>query len=51
MDRNMEWFIGGVLCLIIGIVFMVINQKISAGVIASFALFLFGVYKLIQGRK
>ena len=50
MNRGTEYLIGGILCLIISIAFMIINKKISAGVIGSFALFIFGVVQAIRLR-
>lgn len=46
MSRSMEWFIGGVLVLIIGIVSYIITNN-SHALIAPVILFLYGVYRLV----
>lgn len=46
MSRSMEWFIGGVLVLIIGIVAYIMTNNYHA-LIAPFILFLYGVYRLV----
>jgi len=46
----MEYLIGGILCLIISIVFVIMHKKIHAGVIASFALFIVGIIQAIRLR-
>ena len=45
MNRNQEWLVGGILCLIISIGFSVMNKRITTGTIVAFILFLFGIYK------
>ncbi len=51
MDRSTEYFIGGILCLFISIAFYVMNHKISAGVVAGFVLFLYGIFRVIQNKR
>lgn len=48
MDRSMEYFIGGTLCLIIAIVAYMMHHRISAGTVVGVVLFLYGVYRLIK---
>jgi hypothetical protein len=50
MNRGTEYLIGWILCLIISIAFMIINKRISAGVIASFVLFIVGIVQAIRLR-
>lgn len=51
MERWMEYLIGGILCLIISMIFFVINKKVSAGMIVSFGFFLYGVYRAIKHKQ
>ncbi len=51
MNRGIEYLIGGILCLIISIVFMIMHKRISAGVIASFVLFILGIVQAIRLRE
>ncbi|WP_303739239.1 hypothetical protein [Methanobrevibacter thaueri] len=46
MNRSMEWFIGGVLVLIIGIISFLMTGN-SHALIAPTILFLYGVYRLV----
>lgn len=50
MAQPMEWFIGGVLVLIIGIVAFIMTGRPST-IIVPIGLFLFGVYKLVTAKK
>ena len=45
-NEQMEWFIGGVLVLIIGIVSFIMTNNYHA-LIAPVILFLYGVYRLV----
>ncbi len=49
MARSTEWFIGGILVLIVGIVIFLFTKNTHA-LIAPVLLFLFGVYKKISGK-
>lgn len=51
MDKSTQYLIGGILCLIISIAFFVMEHKISAGVVAGFVLFLYGVFRVVQNKK
>ena len=46
MSRSMEWFIGGVLVLIIGIISFIMTKNYHT-LIAPVILFLYGVYRPI----
>ena len=48
MDRSMEYFIGGTLCLIIAIIAYLMYHRISAGTVVGVTLFAYGVYRLIK---
>ncbi|MBP3791824.1 MAG: hypothetical protein ILA26_07330 [Methanobrevibacter sp.] len=50
MNRGMQYLIGGILCLIISIAFMIIHKKISSSVVASFILFIIGIVQAIRLR-
>ena len=45
MKLDMPYLIVGIICLIIGIVLCILNQKISAGSIASFILAIIVIIK------
>ena len=51
MDKSTQYLIGGILCLIISIAFFVMHHKISAGVVAGFVLFLYGVFRVVQNKR
>ena len=48
MNFTNEYFIGGVLCLLISIGSIIIGNRISAATVVSFTLFLFGIYKAMK---
>lgn len=48
MSRNQEWLVGGILCLIIAIVFAVLNQRITAATIVAVILCIYGFYRAFR---
>ncbi len=51
MSRGQEWLIGGVLSLIISIGYSVMTKRISAASVATFILFLYGVYRAMKEKS
>ena len=48
MDRNQEWLIGGILCLIIAIILAIYSQRITAGTIVAVILCIYGFFRAFR---